>query len=26
LYAALEARHKELKLDLADWYRFLALG
>jgi GAF domain-containing protein len=26
LYAALEARHKELKLELADWYRFLALG
>jgi GAF domain-containing protein len=26
LYAALQARHKELKLDLADWYRFLALG
>lgn len=26
LYAALEARHKELKLDLADWHRFLALG
>jgi GAF domain-containing protein len=26
LYAALETRHKELKLDLADWHRFLALG
>jgi GAF domain-containing protein len=26
LYAALKARYKDLKLDLADWYRFLALG
>jgi GAF domain-containing protein len=26
LYGALKARYKELKLDLADWYRFLALG
>jgi GAF domain-containing protein len=26
LYAALEARYEDLKLDLADWYRFLALG
>jgi GAF domain-containing protein len=26
LFGALKARYKELKLDLADWYRFLALG
>jgi GAF domain-containing protein len=26
LYAALKARYKDLKLDLADWHRFLALG
>jgi GAF domain-containing protein len=26
LYAALQARYKDLKLDLADWQRFLALG
>jgi GAF domain-containing protein len=26
LYAALKARNKDLELDLADWYRFLALG
>lgn len=26
LYAALKARKKDLELDLADWYRFLALG
>jgi GAF domain-containing protein len=26
LYGALKAKYKELKLDLADWYRFLALG
>jgi GAF domain-containing protein len=26
LYAALEARYEDLKLDLADWHRFLALG
>ncbi|MEJ2657518.1 MAG: GAF domain-containing protein [Desulfobacterales bacterium] len=26
LYAALKARNKNLELDLADWYRFLALG
>jgi GAF domain-containing protein len=26
LYAALQARYEDLKLDLAEWYRFLALG
>jgi signal transduction protein with GAF and PtsI domain len=26
LYAALQARYEDLKLDLADWYRFLATG
>jgi GAF domain-containing protein len=26
LYAALKSRNKDLELDLADWYRFLALG
>jgi signal transduction protein with GAF and PtsI domain len=26
LYAALQDRYENLKLDLADWYRFLALG
>jgi GAF domain-containing protein len=26
LYGALKAKYNELKLDLADWYRFLALG
>lgn len=26
LYAAVQARYEDLKLDLADWYRFLALG
>lgn len=26
LYAALKSRNKNLELDLADWYRFLALG
>ena len=26
LHAALQARYDDLKLDLADWYRFLALG
>jgi GAF domain-containing protein len=26
LYAALEERYEDLKVDLADWYRFLALG
>jgi GAF domain-containing protein len=26
LYGALKAKYKELKLDLADWHRFLALG
>jgi GAF domain-containing protein len=26
LYAALQERYKDLKLDLADWHRFLALG
>jgi hypothetical protein len=26
LYTALKARKKDLELDLADWYRFLALG
>lgn len=26
LYAALEARYEDLKLDVADWFRFLALG
>ena len=26
LYAALEARYEDLKVDLAEWYHFLALG
>jgi GAF domain-containing protein len=26
LYAALQARYEDLKLDMAEWYRFLALG
>ncbi len=26
LYAALRARYEDLQVDLADWYRFLALG
>lgn len=26
LYAALQARYEDLKLDVADWHRFLALG
>ncbi|MGC8826237.1 MAG: GAF domain-containing protein [Anaerolineae bacterium] len=26
LYASLRARYEDLKIDLADWYRFLALG
>lgn len=26
LYAAVKARYEDLKLDLAEWYRFLALG
>lgn len=26
LYAALQKRYKDLELDLADWYRFLAVG
>ncbi len=26
LYAALQARYQDLKLDLAEWHRFLALG
>lgn len=26
LYGALQARYEDLKLDLAEWYRFLALG
>ena len=26
LYAALQERYEDLKLDLAEWYRFLALG
>lgn len=26
LYAALQARYEDLKLDLEDWYRFLAIG
>lgn len=26
LYGALKARYEDLKVDLADWYRFLALG
>jgi len=26
LHAAFKSRYKDLKLDLADWYRFLALG
>ncbi|RME48190.1 MAG: DUF484 family protein [Chloroflexi bacterium] len=26
LYAALQAQYEDLKLDLAEWYRFLALG
>jgi GAF domain-containing protein len=26
LYAALQGRYEDLKLDLAEWYRFLALG
>jgi GAF domain-containing protein len=26
LHAALQARYEDLKLDLAEWYRFLALG
>jgi GAF domain-containing protein len=26
LYAALESRYKDLKIDLADWHRFLMLG
>jgi GAF domain-containing protein len=26
LYATLQARYEDLKLDLAEWYRFLALG
>lgn len=26
LYGALQARYKDLKLDVAEWYRFLALG
>jgi GAF domain-containing protein len=26
LYAALQARYEDVKLDVADWYRFLALG
>jgi GAF domain-containing protein len=26
LYAALQARYEDVKLDVAEWYRFLALG
>ena len=26
LYAALQARYEDMKLDVAEWYRFLALG
>jgi hypothetical protein len=26
LYAALQARYEDVKLDVAEWHRFLALG